>query len=420
MTSFRTAVLLVTCGCCLAAATAAAQRAPSRAPRGPQMNASVYGGYDVPLFASNALATLQPSSQGFGGVDTALTYTRPGRRVAVSAMANASNRYYPQFTPSSAPSYGGGLNISSVSTGRWQWSLDQFAHYAPLTATSLFAGANASNSQAIALANAAAFQTSTLRQVNLTSSAMLSYAPRRRMQVSLIGMAENLLPIDSPVTRSTRLNARARLSRDLTRRLRGYVGYAVIQNRQAGDATSPASTSSIGGLDVGIDFSRPFQLTRTTTMGFQAGVLAVPEGGSKSYQFVGTVTLDRQIRRTWQAQLAATRDARFVQTYKYPVVMSGVTAAAGGRLAGKLGSQLSANYSAGKINTPSDKSSFSSYTAAALLRYDLGGLIAAFTEYAVFAYDVGASPDLIGFPAGRFGRHSIRGGLSIGVSPFQR
>lgn len=419
MTWSGAAARLAAWGCCLVATTAAAQPAPPR-PRGPQMSVSVYGGYDSPLFTSDALATLQPSSQTFGGADATLDYTRQGRRVALTLTANASNRYYPQFTPSTAPSYGGGLSLNSVSTGRWQWSLSEFAHYAPLAATSLFAGANTANAQSIALSSAAAFQTSTIRQVNLSSSATLSYAPTRRLQASVMGMAENLIPIDSPIQKSTRLSARARLSRDLTRRFRGYIGYVVTQSRLAADGATPASTSSIGGVDFGVDFSRPFQLARNTTLGFQAGVVKVPDLGKKSYQVIGNATLDHQFLRTWRAQLAVTRDARFVQAYKDAVVLSGVTASAGGRVAGALGAQLTANYSAGNINTPSARSGFSSYSTAALLRYDLGRLVGTFVEYSLFGYDVDASPDLVGYPGGRFGRHGVRGGLAIGASPFQR
>ena len=107
MSLARALAPLVTFGCCLAAVTAAAQPRSAARVRGPVFTANIYGGYDMPLFTTTVTTpstsgnpTLQPASQIFSGADANVNYTKAGRRVALTLQANVSNRYYPQFTPS--------------------------------------------------------------------------------------------------------------------------------------------------------------------------------------------------------------------------------------------------------------------------------------------------------------------------------
>ena len=436
MSVVRALAQLVTFGGCLTAVSAVSAAAqPSRMPlppaRGPVMSASIYGGYDAPLFTTTTAPnptnptnpTLQPATQSYSGADANINYTRAGRRVSMSLQANASNRYYPQFTPSTAPSYGASISLTSSSPSRWGWGLSQFAHYAPISGTSLFAGAgtNIVNSQAVALTSATAFQVSTVRLVDINTSGNLSYALSRRTSFGLFGLVGGIVPIDSQVTGATRLNARLRLNREISRAFTAYVGYGISQNRVAASNGSPAASFQISGFDFGIDFSRPFQLTRSTTLGFSTGLMRVPESASQSYQVTGAVTLDYQVRNSsWQATAAATRDARFVQAYRNAVVFLGGSGTVSGRLIGRLGTLMSANYSKGDINTTTGKSGFRSYSAAAQLRYDLRRLVATFIEYSAFRSEIDDTAALAGFPTGAFGRHGVRGGLSFGLSPFVR
>ncbi|MCC6992533.1 MAG: hypothetical protein IT181_26250 [Acidobacteria bacterium] len=419
---------LVTFGCCLAAVTAAAQP-PSARLRGPVFTANIYGGYDVPLFTTSVTQpstagnpTLQPANQIFSGADANVNYTKAGRRVALTLQANASNRYYPQFTPSTAPSYGASVTLSSTSTSRWAWNVTQFAHYAPISGTSLFAGAgtNIANSQSVALTSASAFQVSTVRLVDVNTAAGLSYSLSRRTSVDVSGLIGGIVPIDSQITRSTRLNGRLRLNRQISRALRAYVAYGITQNRIEATSTQPAASYEITGFDFGVDFAKPFQLTRSTTLGFSTGLVRVPESQSQSYQLTGTATLDQRFRGTWGASATATRDARFVQAYRNAVVFLGGSAAVSGRLVGQLGTIMAVNYSTGDINTTVGKSAFRSYSASAQLRYDFRRRVASFVEYSAFRSEIDDSTALIGFPTGSFGRHGVRGGLSFGLSPFTR
>jgi hypothetical protein len=420
MSLARALAPFVTFGCCLAAVTAAAQP-PSARLRGPVFTASIYGGYDMPLFTTTVTTpstpgnpTLQPASQIFSGADANVNYTKAGRRVALTLQANASNRYYPQFTPSTAPSYGASVTLASTSTSRWGWGLTQFAHYAPISGTSLFAGAgtNVANAQSVALTSATAFQVSTVRLVDVNTAG--------RTSIGLSGLVGGIVPIDSQITRSTRLNGRVRVNRQISRALRAYLAYGITQNRVEATSTQPASSFEISGFDFGIDFAKPFQLTRSTTLGFSTGLVRVPESQSQSYQLTGLATLDQKFRGSWSATATATRDARFVQAYRNAVVFLGGSAAVSGRLVGQLGTLLSVNYSTGDINTTVGKSAFRSYSAAAQLRYDFRRRVASFVEYSAFRSEIDDSTALIGFPTGKFGRHSVRGGLSFGLSPFTR
>lgn len=425
MTIARAAIVaVVTVG--LLAAPAAAQRrtrgtAPSRvAPRGPQFTGSVYGGYDAPLFATDTFATLQPKSQTFGGVDGGFTYSKIGRRLTLSTTAAASNRYFPQFTPSTQPSYGLSFTLASVSRGKWSWSLSNAASYAPFSAASLFAAGGGQNGANFQIASGSTFQTSTIKQAYTTTGLDVSYSPTRRLHFSTGGSVGSVIAIDSPLPNNVRLTGQTRVAYDLSRAFRGYVGYTMSQNRVAAKNGSPAVSYRLDGIDFGVDLAKPFQITRDTTLSFQTGLVKMPDQGPKSYQLRAVVTLEHAFRNTWLASVSALRDAKFVQAYKDPVVFLGGSGAMSGVLVGNLGLTLSGNYSKGSIRAQSADTSFATYSASAQLRYDLRRNIATFIDYTAFRSDVDASAALVGYPTGQFGRYSIRGGLSFGLSPFSK
>lgn len=420
----RGRLCLALLGCCLAAAGAAAQTARPQPP-GLRATADLYGGYDAPLFANTSTTAFNPTSQGFGGGDVNLSYFRPGRRVSVVGSVLAANRYYPGFTPSTAPSYGASFGFNSMSLGRWSWSLAQNALYAPLSAATLFAAGSGGAQQfqnlgATALVGATNFQISTIRQVDLNTGANLAYAITRRTSVALLGAVGTQLQIDSTLPNALRYDGRIRLSRSITRTLRAFAGYGLSAVQVPAQGAVPGSTLTIDGYDFGIDFSKPFQVTRNTTFSIQTGLVKVPNVGRSEFQFIGAATLDYRVRRTWNAQLAATRDARFVQAYRNPVVFAGVSASVGGPLTTHLGTSLSANYSSGNINVAPTPVAFDSASASARLRYDVRRTTGLFVEYTLFRSSFDVSSAAAGYPTGAFGRHGVRAGLSLGVSPFSR
>lgn len=427
MTFPRGMVCLALVGCGLAAVDAVAQTARLPAP-GLRATGAIYGGYDWPLFATNALAAFQPTGQAFGGGDVNLSYNRPGRRVTIATTATAANRYYPDFTPSTAPSYGASLSLASVSRGRWRWSLVQFAQYAPLSAASFFAGPTAANATAFnslgttALASSPNFQISTIRQVDVVSSALLSYSITRRTQASIEGTVGTQVQLNSTVPRGERYDGRLRLSRSITRGLGVYAGYNSFALRVPAQGAIPGSTGRIGGFELGFDFSdsRGFRLSRDTTIGMQVGLATVPSIGRSEFQAIGSATLDHRVSRSWAVQLVATRDARFVQAYRSAVVLSGVSALIGGQIASRLGTSASANYSSGRINVAPTPQEFDSASGTVQMRYDIKRMAGVFIEYNLFRSTFGDSGALSGYPTGTFGRHGVRAGLSLGVSPFSR
>lgn len=412
----RAAAIAAATWLALASGAAAQPPAAARPQRGPQFTANLYGGWDAPLFAPSETASLQPASQWYSGADASVAWTRPWRRVTLISQANLSNRYYPKFTPSTTPSYGGTLALQSAGQGRWLWGLSQFVQYAPFSAVGIFATSVSPNAQALQLANATSFQQSTVRQLEANTTGSLTYQLARRTRIAIDVQAGNLVPIDSPVARATQLTGSVRLSRQLTRGMSGYLAYTASQNRVAREGTVTGSNYTVSGFDFGIDFNRGLQIGRNTTVGFQTGLVKVA-GARQQYQLTGTVSLDSRFRRGWGIGLTATRDAGFVKTYRNAVVFHGVSASTGGRLTNSFGTLFSTNYSSGTINAGSGVG-FRSYSAVAQLRYDFRPRIATFVEYSAFWSKVDANAVLTGEPSGEFGRHSVRVGLSFGLSPF--
>ena len=415
---------LVVCGGLVAAPAVAQPRSAARPPQpGLQANGSIYGGYDSPLFVSNTVVT--PTSQVFSGGDVRLNYNRPGRRVTMSVNASAATRYFPNFTPSTAPSYGMALTLGSVSRGRWQWSLGQFAQYAPLSAASFLADAGGGlggggSIDPTALASALNLQISNVRQIDLNSSGQISYSLRRRTHLSLSSGLGTQAQIDSPQPNALRFDTSLRLSHDLTRNLRGFIGYAVNQMHLPARNGQPSYTARIDSYDFGVDFARPFQLTRATSVGLRTGFVKVPNSGRSEFQIVGAATLDHRVGRNWDAQLVATRDARFVQAYRNPVVFSGISASFGGLLTGRVSAGASANYSAGQVNGAAAAQKFNSASASIQTRFDIRRKAGVFAQYTLFRSEFDVDQALVGYPSGSFGRHGVRVGLSLGLSPFIR
>jgi hypothetical protein len=54
------------------------------------------------------------------------------------------------------------------------------------------------------------------------------------------------------------------------------------------------------------------------------------------------------------------------------------------------------------------------------MRYDVRRLAGVFLEYSLFRSEIDANNALVGYPTGTFGRHGVRGGIALGLSPFSR
>jgi hypothetical protein len=427
MTFARDLVRLALVGSCgLVAASAAAQPRTARPPQpGLRTNGSIYGGYDAPIFTNNATATFQPTGQVFTGGDVRMNYNRPGQRVTMGFSGSAANRYYPNFTPSTAPSYGASFTINSISRGRWQWNLAQFVQYAPLSAASLLAstGGGVIGGGPIdpsTLAAAGNLQISTIRQVDFNTTGQVSYSMRRRTHLSLLSGLATQKPLDSPQPSALRVETRLRLSQELTRNLRGFIGYGLNQLTVPAQSGAPSYTARIDSYDFGVDFARPFQLTRDTSVGFQTGFVKVPNTGRSEFQVVGAVTLDHRVSRRWDAQFVATRDARFVQAYRNPVVFAGLSASIGGQLAGRVSAGASANYSSGQVNVSPTNLKFNSTSASVQTRFDIKRAVGVYIDYSLFRSTFDVNQAVVGLPSGSFGRHGVRVGLSFGLNPFMR
>jgi hypothetical protein len=421
MTFAHRGARLALVGCLLLAATNAMAQAARPAVAGTLLTGNIYGGYDAPLFVDDDFANIQPTSQAFAGGDVSLAYIRPGRRVNMGMTASASNRYYPDFTPSTAPSYGGSLTFSSVSRGRWQWTVGQFAQYSPLSAATLFAGPGAGSNAVIGattLISSANLQISAVRQVDVNTSGTVSYSFSRRTHISFMAGGGTQYQIESPLPRATHYDTQVRLSRDITRGLAAYVGYRLTALRVPAQAATPASTFRIDGFDFGVNFTRPFQISRDTTFAVQTGLANAPELGSSGYQFIGSASLNHTVTGSWATQLAVNRDVRFVQAYRNPAVVSGISAAIDGQFTRRIGSTVVANYSSGRIATSPASIAFDTSSASVRLRYDVLRAAGVFVEYNLFRSAFDAGTLLPGFPTGAFGRHGVRAGMTLGASPF--
>jgi hypothetical protein len=166
-------------------------------------------------------------------------------------------------------------------------------------------------------------------------------------------------------------------------------------------------------IDIGVDFSRAFSLSRRTTFAFatSTSVSKSSQTDRKEFRFNGSLNLSKRFRRTWSATLGAVRDTAFVPGFTEPLFTDTVTASLGGMFTKRL--EWIAYASGGKGSYAfSGTSGFNSTTAATRLGIALGKHLSAYGQYLAYWYEIPQGVTIFAVPS-RMARQTVAVGLSV-------
>jgi hypothetical protein len=181
--------------------------------------------------------------------------------------------------------------------------------------------------------------------------------------------------------------ASAGLSRAMTPSLSlrlGY-GYGRSRNTLVVDVDS-AAVIETHHLDLGVDYSKTFNISRQTTFGFGTGSIAVSDGNRTRIDAIGHADLARRFGRTWESGVSYSRDVDFVQTFSQPAFSDSVAASITGRAASLVAVRSGTGVSFGRVGLGPDASDYRATQATAGLTVSIGRLFDISADYAYYRY----------------------------------
>jgi hypothetical protein len=198
-----------------------------------------------------------------------------------------------------------------------------------------------------------------------------------------------------------------RLSRRFTKYLALTAGYGY----QEGRYSEPARTFTTDDIHVGVDYDRPLSRSRRTFVSFSSGSSVVEDQTGRSWRAVGSASLRRLLGRTWSAQAAYDRTARYVEGFSSPFLADAVSGTIGGWMSRRLDTTIGVGYSTGVLGFSSAAPGYETVYGTGEVRYAITQLVALTGQYQYYRYTFDASADVGPLP-----RELDRHGAHIGVS----
>lgn len=382
----------------------------------------VFGGWDVDLGSSFAGAeTGAPVTTGdvqYGGVNGSLLFSKVGERVSFDAGGNGSMRAYTGAFSDVVPAYGGFVQVGSRPGTRRRWSVLQNLSFSPVNALNFFPGAPVATP-----VYPVDYRIADGQQVVSDTSATFGYRLTRAGELSFFGnynaVEDTSSSSDSAATSLRRWSVGGRYTHSVSRYSNLYGGYTYSQSRTLGvqDDTVLHVVPRVHAIDAGISYRRPLSFSRRTSIFAQVGSTATEGGeGGTQYDAVGTAGLERQIGRTWGLRAVYDRSVRFVPAFADPVLTSGFTGSASGRLSERTALSFVGNLSNGTVGVSSGDNAIASYSASAQFRWAFARRVAFYGEYFFFQSEFGDAVPLPNAFAPYFRRNGVRVGLSFGTT----
>lgn len=407
---------------------AAAQIVPES---GIDVNVDVFGGWDVAL---GEAVTEEPepepggptSSSGvaFGGVNGTAAMRYEGREVTFEAIGNVSARSVSDLEGFENPGFGGVFRLGNAGQRRLSWSVAETLIYGPVNALSFFPGEGAM------LAPIVDYRIATTEQLTSDTMGNITYGLSRNGEFRVSGIVSfNQAPLESGSGTYRRFNVAARYSHRVSRYASLYAGYGFwnndvgslpsdIETPDAPDAEASPPAAHLHNIDIGVDYRRSISFSRRTSLYMQGGSAAIRDTDQHlRYEVIGSAGLQHQIGRTWNLNGSYERAIRFVPTFADPLLLSGFTAQATGRVSRFSALRFYANLTKGNLGgVPGETNSVDTSSVSAQYRYALARRVGIYAEYFYFSSALGSSVVLPGALPNDARRNGFRVGLSFGTT----
>jgi hypothetical protein len=159
----------------------------------------------------------------------------------------------------------------------------------------------------------------------------------------------------------------------------------------------------------GIDYSKPLSFSRRTTLSFTTGTAGMHDRNldEMQYQLVGSVTLNREIGRTWLASVSYARDLRHIESLGEPLLSNSVNLGLQGSISHRVQFGTWFGGSSGQLGSSSETVSHTdAYFGSAQASVALTRLLGLTVDYAYYDYAL-PSHDLLGDAAGSAGKYQV-------------
>jgi hypothetical protein len=145
--------------------------------------------------------------------------------------------------------------------------------------------------------------------------------------------------------------------------------------------------------------------------------LSVEQGQDLVFELTGNATLNREIGRTWNANLGYRRGINFNEGFSQPFLSNSVDAGVSGLISSRLHFALTADYAFGTVGVDTDNH-YGSLSANADLQYALARRLALFARYVYYQYDFDQDVAIDPRFVRKFDRSGVRFGLDMFVPVF--
>jgi hypothetical protein len=206
-----------------------------------------------------------------------------------------------------------------------------------------------------------------------------------------------------------------------------HAGYNYLEvPRYAGKAEGEAPLQS-HSINLGIDYNRAFSLSgRRTTLTFTTGSALTAAGRAEDVGeqtitsshlrpfLQGSVTLRRNLFRSWDAQAGYRRQVYFIEGFTDPLFAEGVSAGVLGQLSRYLKVNALVGYSSGQIGRKSSSGrTYSTMLLSGQFAHQITDKIDFFVSYFYLRQQVGKEVVLPAGFAHSLNRYSLRSGVSF-------
>lgn len=207
-------------------------------------------------------------------------------------------------------------------------------------------------------------------------------------------------------------DARFRYMQQISEHTSVHVGYGRrVARFYSSSLNAPAQLED---LDIGIDHSRAWSLTRNTTLRVAPGIAVTKNGGTRRYNVTASASLEHLLRRTGSVGVRYDRQAGLIGGLVQPVFTDTFSARYSENLSRRLSLYAAAAYLLGQVGTTSTSANdYRSYDAQVRLSCALTTQMFLRADYLLYTHDFGADVQLLGSIAAVQRRQSVRLGLTL-------
>jgi hypothetical protein len=383
-----------------------------------ELTADFGAGYDTNVL-STSNGTEDPgkikSAGTFNSVSASLTYQASTKRVGVHGSFMSAATFYPTLQTGTVVSQSAGFGVTFAVTRRTQIAAGVGVSFQPLY---LLAGLPPITEQPFGLPSTLSngLGAHASEHANISGSASISQSLSKRTTATFgfTRYSTTAALFSNEGLASNAVNAALTVS--LAEGLSTGVGYSYSDGGYSESGSIMHSSSITGGLS----FSRALSVSRKAKLSFSTGTSFITYQGTTHFDFIGNVSLGREIGRTWTSTVSYYRNAALSETFRQPVMSDTVTAGLTGMINRRLEVSIYGGFAHGDVGFDPTAQAFHALYATVSSTVGLTRSIGLVTTYGYYRYNFAEGVELPhGLPI-RSDRQAVSVGLSFWLPLIER